>query len=63
MATKKEGEDKLTVKAFKEDKASVWCAGKHWRVIGAELILCAGGLLDESEYSHVFKYFKTKKLL
>ena len=58
-----EKEDKLIVRAFKEDKTSVWCNMKHFKIIDGELILAAGGLLDESEYNHVLKYFRTKKMI
>jgi len=58
-----EKEDKLIVKAFKEDKTSVWCNMKHFRIIDGELILCSGGLLDDTEYNHVLKYFRAKKMI
>jgi len=63
LAKKKETEEKLLIKAFKQDSQSVWCNLKHWRVIDGELVLCAGGLLYEDEYNHVLRYFKNKKML
>lgn len=60
---KKEIEDKLLVRAFKQDNMSIWCAGKHWQVINGELVLAAGGLFEQNEYDHVYKYFRSKKLI
>lgn len=61
MATKKETTE--VIRAFKEDKSSVWYCMKHWRVMDGELILAAGGLDIIEEREHVYKYFKNKKLL
>lgn len=60
---KKETEDKLIVRAFKQDSSSVWCAMKHFIVIDGELILAAGGLHVQEEYDYVLKYFRAKKMI
>jgi len=54
---------KEVIKPFKTDSNSCWFCGKHWRVIDGELILCAGGLFEQSEYDHVYKYFRAKKMI
>jgi hypothetical protein len=61
LAEKKEVKE--VIKPFKTDKDSAWFCGKHWIVIDDKLILAAGGLFEQSEYDHVYKYFRTKKII
>jgi hypothetical protein len=58
-----EKETKDIIKQFKNDPYSIWLRMIHWRVIEGELVLCAGGIFEQSEYDRVLKYFRTKKLI
>jgi len=51
------------IRSFKEDKSSCWYLLKHWKVMDGELILCAGGIFYQDDYDHVYKYFRTKKMI
>lgn len=56
-------EEKISIKAFKNDVESVWLGTGHWRIVEGKLTLCAGAIFAQEDYDRVFKYFKTKKLM
>jgi hypothetical protein len=61
LAEKKE--TKEVIRPFKTDSNSCWFMTKHWIIINGELILAAGGIFQQEEYDHVYKYFRAKKMI
>ncbi len=63
MAKKKETEDKLIIRQFRDGRPSWWLAMKHFQLLDGELICAAGGEPTQEELDHIIKYLRNKKLL
>lgn len=63
MAKKKETEDKLIIRQFRDGRHSWWLAMKHFQLLNGELICAAGGEPTQEELEHIMKYLRNKKLI
>jgi hypothetical protein len=63
LAKKKETEDKLIIRQFRDGRNSWWLSGKHFQLLDGELICAAGGEPTQQELDHIIKYLRNKKLL
>jgi len=63
LAKKKETEDKLLIRQFRDGRQSWWLAMKHFQILDGQLICAAGGEPAQEELDHMLKYLKSKKLI
>jgi hypothetical protein len=63
LAKKKETEDKLLIRQFRDGRLSWWLAMKHFQLLDGKLICASGGETTQEELDHMLKYLRNKKLL
>lgn len=59
MAKKKETEDKIVIKCFKDGSSNWWVGGVHYHLNkNNEIVFCAGGIKDDSKIELLRQFIK-----